>query len=137
VVCTDLRGYGASGAPASDETHLAYSKRKMATDQVEVMAALGFDTFAVAGHDRGGRVVHRMVLDHPKAVTRAAVLDIAPTRTMFEATDMGFALTNYHWFFLAPRNGRRPPSPHCETSSVSRRMVHQGTIRMVQNGSLL
>jgi haloacetate dehalogenase len=65
------------------------------------MAALGFDTFAVAGHDRGGRVVHRMVLDHPTAVTRAAVLDIAPTRTMFEATDMSFALTNYHWFFLA------------------------------------
>lgn len=101
VVCTDLRGYGASGKPASDDTHVPYSKRKMAHDQVEVMAALGFDTFAAAGHDRGGRVVHRMVLDHPDAVTRAAVLDIAPTRTMFEATDMAFALTNYHWFFLA------------------------------------
>jgi haloacetate dehalogenase len=101
VVCTDLRGYGASGKPASDGSHLPYSKRKMAQDQVEVMAALDFERFAAVGHDRGGRVVHRMVLDHPDAVTRAAVLDIAPTRTMFEATDMAFALTNYHWFFLA------------------------------------
>jgi haloacetate dehalogenase len=101
VVCTDLRGYGASGRPASDDTHLAYSKRKMAQDQVEVMTALGFDTFAAAGHDRGGRVVHRMLLDHPEAVARAAVLDIAPTRTMFETVDMAFALAQYHWFFLA------------------------------------
>jgi haloacetate dehalogenase len=101
VVCTDLRGYGASGKPASDDSHLAYSKRAMAQDQVEAMRALGFDTFAAAAHDRGGRVLHRMLLDHPEVVTRAAVLDIVPTRTMFESVDMTFGLDWYHWFFLA------------------------------------
>jgi haloacetate dehalogenase len=101
VVCADLRGYGDSGKPASDASHLAYAKRTSAGDMVEVMAALGFDRFMVAGHDRGGRVTHRMCLDHPERVERAAVLDIVPTRTIFRATDMGIALGYYHWFFLA------------------------------------
>jgi haloacetate dehalogenase len=72
----------------------------MARDQVEVMDALGFEHFAVVGHDRGARVTHRMALDHPERVTKAAVLDICPTKTMYERTDMAFATAYYHWFFL-------------------------------------
>ncbi len=100
VVATDLRGYGDSSKPASDPDHATYAKRAMAADQVAVMRALGHDRFAVAGHDRGGRVAHRMALDHPGAVRRLAVLDIAPTATMYARTDMAFARAYYHWFFL-------------------------------------
>jgi haloacetate dehalogenase len=100
LVCPDLRGYGDSGKPPSDPEHLAYSKRASAQDMVEVMAALGFPRFMVAGHDRGGRVVHRMCLDHPERVERAAVLDIVPTRTIFRATNQAIATGYYHWFFL-------------------------------------
>ena len=100
VVCPDLRGYGDSGKPPSDATHAAYSKRAMAADMVEAMAALGHARFRLAGHDRGGRVAHRLCLDHPAAVERVAVLDISPTRTMFAQTDQAFATAYYHWFFL-------------------------------------
>jgi haloacetate dehalogenase len=79
VVCADLRGYGDSGRPSSDAAHRAYSKRVMAEDQREVMARLGFERFAVVGHDRGGRVAYRLALDHPDRVTHLAVLDIVPT----------------------------------------------------------
>lgn len=101
VVATDLRGYGDSGKPASDPEHLVYSKRSTANDQVAAMRALGFERFCVVGHDRGARVAHRMALDHPNAVERIAVLDIAPTREMFRATNFEFAMRYYHWFFLA------------------------------------
>jgi len=100
VVATDLRGYGDSSKPQSDETHTPYSKRATAQDQVDVMAKLGFERFSVAGHDRGGRVTHRMALDHPKRIERAAVLDIAPTHKVFAATDKALATAYYHWFFL-------------------------------------
>lgn len=100
VVCADLRGYGDSGKPASDATHAAYSKRAMAQDMVEVMRALGHERFRLVGHDRGGRVAHRLCLDHPGAVERVAVLDISPTRTMYRATTQSFATAYYHWFFL-------------------------------------
>jgi len=100
VVATDLRGYGDSEKPASDDRHAPYSKRAMAQDQVEVMRALGFERFQVAGHDRGGRVAHRMARDHRSRVTRLAVLDISPTKKMYEATDQRFATLYYHWFFL-------------------------------------
>jgi haloacetate dehalogenase len=100
VVAADLRGYGDSAKPASDPSHAAYSKRAMARDQVEVMSSLGFERFAVVGHDRGARVTHRMALDHPDRVERAAVLDICPTLAMYERTDMAFASGYYHWFFL-------------------------------------
>lgn len=100
LVCADLRGYGDSAKPVSDPTHNPYSKRAMAQDMVEAMAALGFERFMVAGHDRGGRVVHRMCLDHPERVQRAAVLDIVPTRTLFRATAQALATGYYHWFFL-------------------------------------
>jgi len=100
VVCADLRGYGDSGKPDSDATHAAYSKRAMAADMVELMRDLGHARFRLAGHDRGGRVSHRLCLDHPDAVERVAVLDISPTRTMFAKTDQAFATAYYHWFFL-------------------------------------
>lgn len=105
VVCADLRGYGASGRPESGDDHAGYSKRAMAQDQVEVMSALGFDRFAVAGHDRGGRVVRRMCLDHPDRVSAAAVLDIVPTATVFATTDQALATAYYHWFFLIQPGG--------------------------------
>ncbi|MCH7794837.1 MAG: alpha/beta hydrolase [Proteobacteria bacterium] len=100
VVLTDLRGYGDSAKPPGGDDHAAYSKRAMAQDQVEVMAALGFERFAVVGHDRGARVTHRMALDHPERVSKAAVLDIAPTLHMYEHADIAFATAYYHWFFL-------------------------------------
>jgi haloacetate dehalogenase len=100
VVCPDLRGYGDSMKPESDAAHAPYSKRAMAKDQVETMAALGFARFAVAGHDRGGRVAHRLALDHPQCVARIAVLDICPTHAMYASTDKEFATAYYHWFFL-------------------------------------
>jgi haloacetate dehalogenase len=100
VVCADLRGYGDSGRPPSGERHEGYSKRAMAADMIEAMAALGHERFAVAGHDRGGRVVHRMCLDHPERVVRAAVLDIVPTATIFRSTNQAIATGYYHWFYL-------------------------------------
>ena len=105
VVCPDLRGYGDSGKPESDATHAAYSKRAMAQDMVDVMRSLGHPRFFLAGHDRGGRVAHRLAVDHPGAVDRVAVLDISPTRTMFAQTDQAFATAYYHWFFLIQPSG--------------------------------
>jgi len=100
VVAPDLRGYGDSEKPASDPNHLSYSKRVMAEDQVALMRYLGFETFSVVGHDRGGRVAHRLSLDHPSCVERIAVLDIAPTATMYALTDKEFATRYFWWFFL-------------------------------------
>ncbi|MDR3438898.1 alpha/beta hydrolase [Telmatospirillum sp.] len=100
VVAADLRGYGDSDKPDGGADHVGYSKRVMAADQVAVMRSLGFDRFTVVGHDRGGRVAHRMALDHPDAVLRIAVLDIAPTVTMYDRTDKEFATRYFWWFFL-------------------------------------
>ncbi len=101
VVATDLRGYGDSGKPAGDSRHETYSKRRMAEDQVAVMAFFGYERFQVAGHDRGGRVAHRMCLDHPDRVARAAVLDIVPTHTIFANLNKDVAYGYYHWLFLS------------------------------------
>ena len=100
VVASDLRGYGDSGKPPTDEHHVPYSKRAMARDQLELMGALGHERFFVVGHDRGGRVAHRLAVDHPGAVMRIAVLDIAPTLAMYAKTDDAFARAYWHWFFL-------------------------------------
>jgi haloacetate dehalogenase len=100
LVLPDLRGYGRSDKPPGGADHAAYSKRTMAADLVALMRALGHERFGVAGHDRGGRVAHRLALDHPQAVTRLAVIDIAPTLDMYERTDMAFARAYYHWFHL-------------------------------------
>jgi haloacetate dehalogenase len=100
LVMPDLRGYGASSKPPGGDDHAAYSKRAMAADLAALMTALGHERFFVAGHDRGGRVGHRLALDHPQRVRRLAVLDISPTLTMYEATTFDFAQAYYHWFHL-------------------------------------
>ncbi|MBB4682886.1 alpha/beta fold hydrolase [Amycolatopsis jiangsuensis] len=105
VVLADLRGYGDSDKPAPGPGDAEYSKRTMARDQLLVMESLGFPRFGVAGHDRGGRVGHRLALDAPEAVSALAVLDIVPTRYAFAHTDKDFGLGYYHWFFLAAGNG--------------------------------
>jgi haloacetate dehalogenase len=100
VVAADLRGYGDSDRPPADAEHLCYSKREMALDGVELMTSLGFAQFRVLAHDRGARVAHRMVLDHPHAVQQMVLLDIAPTLSMYAQTDEAFARAYWHWFFL-------------------------------------
>jgi haloacetate dehalogenase len=100
VVMTDLRGYGDSSKPQGTPDHLNYSKRVMALDQIEVMRHFGFSEFDVLAHDRGARVAHRLALDHPKAVKRLVLLDIAPTLAMYEKTSNQFARSYWHWFFL-------------------------------------
>lgn len=101
VVVPDLRGYGESSKPPTTDDHEPYSKRAMARDQVALMHHLGFDRFAVAGHDRGGRCAYRLALDHSERVVRLAVLDILPTSEHFRRADMRFGLGYWHWFFLA------------------------------------
>lgn len=105
VICPDLRGYGDSEKPPSSADHGPYSKRAMANDMVEVMAALGYSTFYVAGHDRGARVTHRMALDYPARVKAACMMDIVPTAHMFDTTDQHFATGYYHWYFLIQPDG--------------------------------
>jgi haloacetate dehalogenase len=109
VICPDLRGYGASDKPVPAEPHnsdhMLYAKRIMADDMVSMMEQLGHMTFDVAGHDRGARVVHRMLLDHPDAVRRAAVIDIVPTPHVFATVDQAVATAYYHWFFLIQPDG--------------------------------
>ena len=101
VVAMDLRGYGASSAPSSGPDHAAYSKRAMARDVLDVMAAFGHDQFRIAGHDRGGRVAYRFALDFPEHVVRVACLDIVPTWEMWAHFDHEFGIKTYHWAFLA------------------------------------
>ena len=103
VVLTDLRGYGYSSKPDGGENHINYSKRTMAQDQVEIMDHLGFDRFALFGHDRGGRVARRLALDHPERVERLAVLDIVPAHYLYTNTTREFAEAYIHWFmFIRP-----------------------------------
>ena len=109
VIVADLRGYGDSDKPPTSADHAVYSKRAMAADMIAVMAAFGYERFFVAGHDRGGRVAHRLARDYPQAVEKLAVLDIAPTAMMYDTTDMQFATSYYHWFFLIQ------PAPFPET----------------------
>jgi haloacetate dehalogenase len=100
LVLPDLRGYGDSAHPAGEADHANYSKRTMARDMHELMVGYGHDHYFVCGHDRGGRVAHRLALDYPQAVRALMLLDISPTLTMYERTDMQFAQAYYHWFFL-------------------------------------
>lgn len=108
VVAPDLRGYGASSKPPTTPDHAPYSKRAMASDMATVMTRLGHDRFDLCGHDRGGRVAHRLALDHEARVRRLAVLDIAPTREMYRGTTEAFAHAYWHWFWLTL------PAPHPE-----------------------
>jgi haloacetate dehalogenase len=101
VVCADLRGYGRSSCPISSADHEPYSKRVMAHDMIAMMAQLGFPSFSVAGHDRGGRVAYRLALDHPKQVERLAVLDVMPTGEVWQRADARFAIAYWPWSLLA------------------------------------
>lgn len=100
LVAADLRGYGDSSKPAGTADHSSYSKRTMAADMVAVMAARGHARFAVAGHDRGGRVAYRMALDHPGIVERLALLDIVPTKTVYDRLERRVATAYFHWLML-------------------------------------
>ena len=100
VIAADLRGYGDSSRPEAGEGSAAYAKRVMAADMVALMARLGHQRFAIAAHDRGARVAHRLALDHPQRVARLMLLDIAPTLAMYEGTTEAFARAYWHWFFL-------------------------------------
>ncbi len=100
VICADLRGYGDSSKPRGVPGHANYSKRAMARDMAEVMEQLGYLGFHVVGHDRGGRVAHRLARDYPKRVRSLTVLDISPTLKMYQSTNRSFAKAYYHWFFL-------------------------------------
>jgi haloacetate dehalogenase len=100
VVAADLRGYGASSKPHGKSDHSTYSKRSMAADQHALMVGLGLEKFFLLGHDRGGRVSHRLAMDFPESVLRLMVLDISPTLTMYDNTTMEFAKGYWHWFFL-------------------------------------
>ena len=100
LVAADLRGYGESSKPTGATDHANYAKRALAQDQIALMQSLGFDRFDVLAHDRGARVAHRLAMDHPTAVTRLILLDIAPTLAMYEQTTEAFARSYWHWFFL-------------------------------------
>ncbi len=119
LVLMDLRGYGDSARPAAGAGHTTHSKREMARDAIAAMAHHGFDRFGVLAHDRGARVAHRLALDHPDAVHRLMLLDIAPTLAMYEQTGEAFARAYWHWFFLI----QPPPLPEALIASDPARYV--------------
>jgi len=119
VVMMDLRGYGDSGRPEPGEGSRAYSKREMALDAMAVMREQGFQRFGVLAHDRGARVAHRLAADHPEAIDRLMLLDIAPTLAMYEQTSLAFAQAYWHWFFLI----QPPPLPEALIESDPARYV--------------
>lgn len=100
VIAADLTGYGASGNPTTDASHTPYSKRAMGNDMVALMQYLGFSSFCLVGHDRGGRVAHRMAVDHSSYISKIVVIDIAPTREMYANTTDAFARAYWHWYYL-------------------------------------
>lgn len=105
VVITDLRGYGDSSKPEGLPDHSNYSKRALADDQVEVMRQLGFEKFHVGGHDRGARVLHRMIMDHPEKILSCTLMDIVATYDMYRETSEFFATKYWHWFFYIQGKG--------------------------------
>ncbi len=119
VVMMDLRGYGDSSRPQADPAHVAHSKREMAKDAMEVMYSWGFEQFQVLAHDRGARVAHRLAADHPEAVKRMMLLDIAPTLGMYKHASTNFATAYWHWFFLI----QPPPLPEALIDSDPLRYI--------------
>ncbi len=120
LVLPDLRGYGDSRKGHGLPDHSNYSKRTMAADLVGLMNALGAPSFHLCGHDRGGRVAHRLALDHPRLVDKLCMIDIAPTLDMYAATDMGFARDYYHWFHLI----QPAPLPETMIGANARMYLH-------------
>jgi len=110
-IAMDLRGYGDSvgpgdpDAPVHDTAH--YTFRAMGEDGFALMERLGHPRFAICGHDRGGRVAHRMALDRPEAIERAAILDILPQRHVFANVTRDWAMKSWHWVFM-PQEGGLP-----------------------------
>ena len=100
IIIPDLRGYGQSSAPKRASSHNKYSKKMMAKDLIKLMDYLNFKNFFVVGHDRGGRVAHRLARDNRDRIDRLMVIDICPTLDMYELTDVKFAQAYFHWFFL-------------------------------------
>jgi len=123
VVVPDLRGYGDSSKPPDGEGHVNYSKRAMALDQVEVMKHFGFDRFPVIGQDRGGRVAHRLALDHPGKVTHAAVLDIVPAYYLYTHVTLQFVQAYFHWFNYL----RQAPAPENELKATNDAQLAKAT----------
>ncbi|MDP3824565.1 MAG: alpha/beta hydrolase [Burkholderiales bacterium] len=121
VVTMDLRGYGDSARPDAGEGSRNYAKREMALDALAVMGECGFPRFGVLAHDRGARVAHRLAADHPQAVDRLMLLDIAPTLAMYEQTSLAFAMAYWHWFFLV----QPPPLPEA--------LIESDPVRYVRN----
>jgi haloacetate dehalogenase len=128
VVVPDLRGYGDSSKPPDGDSHVNYSKRAMALDQIEVMKHFGFDRFPVIGQDRGGRVTHRLILDHPKAVSHAAVLDILPTRYLYTHVTIEFVQAYFHWFNYL----RAAPGPENELKAANDAAAARATSEIQQ-----
>jgi haloacetate dehalogenase len=125
VVCADLRGYGDSDKPPGGRDHAEYAKRAMATDQLEVMRALGFNRFALAGHDRGARVALRLALDHPAAVSHLAVLDIVPTATIYQSIDKRHGTDVWRYFFLIQPADLPEHLIGCDPRWYLRRTLHE------------
>ncbi|MDB5898885.1 MAG: alpha/beta hydrolase fold protein [Ramlibacter sp.] len=119
LVLMDLRGYGDSARPDAGAQSSAYAKREMALDALDVMRQLGHPQFQVLAHDRGARVAHRLALDHPDAVSRLLLLDVAPTLAMYRGTGEAFARAYWHWFFLI----QPPPLPEALIASDPVRYV--------------
>ncbi len=132
VICPDLRGYGGSHTPPATPDHAPYAKREMAKDIVAVMDHFGLDRFRLAGHDRGGRVAHRLAVDYPDRVEQLATLDIVPTIEHFERANMEFALGYYHWFWLAQAH----PFPEVLINAAPEAWFHHHTNRSARPSSL-
>jgi haloacetate dehalogenase len=130
VVATDLRGYGDSSKPEPRHDHASHSFRALAADQLEVMSHLGFPEFMVAGHDRGARVAHRLALDHPERVRKAAMLDILPTVTLYEHADAGFARAYWEWFFFTQES----PFPETLLSAAPAAFLEHELGTLVRSG---
>ena len=122
VICPDVRGNGGSDKPVGGPDHSNYSKRALASDMIAIMDELGFETFKVVGHDRGARITHRLCLDYPSRVTKAVLLDIIPTRTLYETVNKDVATAYFHWFFLI----QKAPIPETLIGGNPIKFLHWG-----------
>tara|TARA_B100000029_G_scaffold147098_1_gene142448 strand:- start:2270 stop:3298 length:1029 start_codon:yes stop_codon:yes gene_type:complete len=130
VVIPDLRGYGDSSLPEPGDNHINFSFREMALDMVEVMATLGYEEFYVAGHDRGGRTVHRMCIDHPERILKVCLMDVLPNHFVWNNTSKDWVVRTWHWGFMAqpaPLPERMISAVSAEFFLTSRMVIRGGT----------